>query len=136
MALTAVSPCWGRRSTTRAAGGKAHVVCVEPAYSNEVGVTPLITGRSERLLHAIDEARRATDLGITEWEGGEPNHSGSPLVVHRGSVVDAILEEVARSKTEVLVVGYRRGGPAGAIEAGSIARPMHVHLCGLTVPLW
>jgi nucleotide-binding universal stress UspA family protein len=122
---------------TRTAGGKAHVVCVEPAYSNEAGVTPLITGRSERLLHAIDDARRATDLGAIDWEGGEPDHSGSPLVVHRGSVVDAILEEVTRSKSDVLVVGYHRGGPAGAIEAGSIARRlMHVAPCAvLTVPL-
>ena len=122
---------------TRAAAGKAHVVCVEPAYSNEVGVAPLITGRSERILQAIDEVRRSADMGAAGWEGGEPDHSGSPLVVHRGNVVDAILEEVMRSRTDVLVVGYLRGGPAGAIEAGSVARRlMHVARCAvLTVPL-
>ncbi|MDH4348054.1 MAG: universal stress protein, partial [Gemmatimonadota bacterium] len=121
----------------RAAGGKAHVVSVEPAYSNEVGVTPLITGRSERLLQAIEDARRSPAGGGAEWEGGEADHSGPFLVVHRGDVVEAIVEEARRSAADILVIGYRRGGPAGAIEAGSIARRlMHVAPCAvLTVPL-
>jgi hypothetical protein len=122
---------------TRSAGGKAHIVSVEPAYSNEVGVKPLITGRSERLLQAIDDARRNAALGGVEWEGGEPDHPGPSLVVHRGNVVDSIVDEAERSGTDVLVVGYLRGGPAGTIEGGSVARRLiHVAPCAvLTVPL-
>jgi len=43
----------------------------------------------------------------------------------------------AACSADVLVIGYHRGGPAGVIEAGSIARRvLHQAECSvLTVPL-
>lgn len=60
-----------------------------------------------------------------------------PLAVHRGAVVQQVLAEGASWGTDVLAVGYHRGGPAGVIEAGSVARRLwHEANCAvLTVPL-
>jgi len=89
------------------------------------------------VLQAIDDVRRSAELGATEWEGGEPDHSGSPLVVHRGNVVDAILEEVTRSRPTYWWSGTAAAGRPARSEAGSVARRlMHVAPCAvLTVPL-
>jgi nucleotide-binding universal stress UspA family protein len=121
----------------RVIGSKVHAVSVEPAYPNEIGVLPLITGRTERVARAVEEARRGGEGGTGTWEGGEPDHSGAALVVHRGEVVEAIVQEAVRSGCDVLAVGYRRGGPAGAVEAGSVARRLvHQAPCAvLTVPI-
>jgi nucleotide-binding universal stress UspA family protein len=61
----------------------------------------------------------------------------SPLVIRHGQIVEEILAEVTACSADVLVIGYHRGGPAGVIEAGSIARRvLHQAECSvLTVPL-
>lgn len=122
---------------TRDTGGRLHAVSVEPAYENERDAPHLLTTRSARLMEAVDELRHHTSLGRGAWEPSSPAAPESPIVFHRGRVVDEIVREVVDSRTDVLVVGYRRGGPAGIIEAGSVARRLaHEAPCSvLTIPL-
>ncbi len=122
---------------TRDTGGRLHAVSVEPAYENERDAPHLLTTRSARLMEAVDELRHHTSLGRGAWEPPSPAAPESPIVFHRGRVVDEIVREVVDSRTDVLVVGYRRGGPAGIIEAGSVARRLaHEAPCSvLTIPL-
>ncbi len=121
---------------TRDAGARLHGVSVEPAYENEQGVTPLLTSRSARLLETV-AGLRATAGTPGVWEPAAPPDAMSPIVFHRGRVVEEIVHEIVRSRSDVLVVGYRRGGPAGVIEAGSVARRLaHESPCSvLTIPL-
>jgi nucleotide-binding universal stress UspA family protein len=122
---------------TRDIGARIHGVSVEPAYDNERDAPRLLTSRSARLIEAVDAIRLQTNLGPGMWEAPAPTSSSSPIVFHRGRVVDEIVREVVRSGTDVLVVGYHRGGPAGVIEAGSVARRL-AHECPcsvLTIPL-
>lgn len=122
---------------TRAIAARLHAVTVEPAYENEAEAPRLLTGRSARLAQAVDDLRQSTNLGSGEWEVRPSIAGESPLVIQRGRVVDAVLTEVERSQADVLVLGYHRGGPAGVIEAGSIARRLaHDAPCAvLTIPL-
>lgn len=122
---------------TRTLGARLHAVTVEPAYDNEGEAPPLLTGRSARLAQAVDDLRHTTSLGKGGWDVTPTIGGDSPLVIQRGRIVDAVLQEIDRSAADVLVLGYRRGGPAGVIEAGSIARRLaHDAPCAvLTVPL-
>jgi nucleotide-binding universal stress UspA family protein len=123
---------------SRAAGARVHAVSVETVYPGEAGVTSPMTERSERLARVIDETRRSADFAGVEWEGGEPNHAGQPLVICRGGdTVESIVAQARRSGADVLVVGFHRGGPAEAVEGGSVARRLvHVAPCAvMTVPL-
>lgn len=120
----------------RAAHSRLHAITVEPAYDNERNAPKIHTGRSARLAEAIDALRNRSMLGPEAWDT-PPGSDGDPLVVHRGHVVEEILTEVLHSGTDVLALGCHRGGPAGMIEAGSIARRL-MHECPasvLTVPL-
>jgi nucleotide-binding universal stress UspA family protein len=62
---------------------------------------------------------------------------GDRLRVRRGEVVNEILNEIDASGTQVLAVGYHRGGPPGVLELGSVARRLaHSAPCAvLTIPL-
>ena len=121
----------------RLTGAKLRAVSVEPAYENEAGVPRLLTGRSARLVNAVDGliSRAGGDEAV--WDGGRQPRSGAPIVIHRGPVVAEILREVAGSGADLLCLGYHRGGPAGIIDAGSVARRLaHEAPCGvLTIPL-
>lgn len=121
---------------TRDAGARLHGVSVEPAYENEHGLDPLLTSRGARLLETV-VGLRGTGGAAGVWEPAAPPDAMSPIVFHRGRVVDAVIHEVTRSRSDLLVVGYRRGGPAGVIEAGSVARRLaHESPCSvLTIPL-
>jgi nucleotide-binding universal stress UspA family protein len=57
--------------------------------------------------------------------------------VRRGAIVEQVLEAVHASGSDVLAVGYHRGGLPGVLEAGSTARHLaHTAPCAvLTVPL-
>ncbi|HEU5303564.1 MAG TPA: universal stress protein [Gemmatimonadales bacterium] len=57
--------------------------------------------------------------------------------IRRGEIVEAVLAEQRETDSDVLVVGYHRGGPPGVLEAGSTARRLaHAAPCAvLTVPL-
>jgi len=121
---------------TRQVSGRLRAVTVEPPIENEIGVTRLPTGRSARLAESIGALRQSIDLGSGSWD--RPARGGrEALVIHRGGVVAEVLREIESSEADVLVVGYRRGGPAGTIEAGSVARRLiHESPCTvLTIPI-
>jgi nucleotide-binding universal stress UspA family protein len=122
---------------TRAIGRRLRAVTVEPAQPDEPGPHGVHTARTNRLLQAMDELSRSTPGASGLWEAPAPGVQGSPLVVHRGSIVEEIVREVRTGRCDVLAVGYRRGGPAGVIEAGSVARRLaHEAPCAvLTIPL-
>ncbi len=65
------------------------------------------------------------------------NMDSTPLAVRRGEVLERVLAEVQETGTDVLAIGYRRGGPPGVLEAGSTARRLaHLAPCAvLTIPL-
>jgi nucleotide-binding universal stress UspA family protein len=60
-----------------------------------------------------------------------------PLLVRRGEPAAQILAAALEIETDVIVIGYRRGGPPAVIEAGSVARRVlhHAPCAVLTVPL-
>lgn len=104
----------------RVLGAELDFVTVEPASSDEI--TPHVGhvsfGRTERLRRALGSSARA-------------------LRIRHGAPVAEILGEIAARQARVLVLGYRRGGPPGLLEAGSVARQLvHRGACAvLTVPL-
>lgn len=59
------------------------------------------------------------------------------VAVRRGDIVDAVLAEIVETGSDVLAIGYHRGGPPGVLEAGSTARRLaHAAPCAvLTIPL-
>jgi nucleotide-binding universal stress UspA family protein len=62
---------------------------------------------------------------------------GPSVEVRRGAVLPQILAAVTESGTDLLAIGYHRGGLPGVIEAGSIGRHLaHTAPCAvLTIPL-
>lgn len=121
----------------RSTAARLRAVTVEPVYDNEQAAPKLPTGRSSRLIEALEEIRHSTSLGLGSWELHRDASGDSPVVVHRGRVVDEVIREVETSGADVLVVGYHRGGPAGVLEAGSVSRRLaHEAPCAvLTIPL-
>jgi nucleotide-binding universal stress UspA family protein len=104
----------------RAVDGTLRAVTVEQEISGEAGDHAPPTGKSRFLGAELERIRPA-----------------AALAVHRGSVVEQVLAEQASWGADVLAVGHHRGGPAGVIEAGSVARRLwHEAPCAvLTVPL-
>ena len=121
----------------RITGAKVRAVSVEPAYENEAGVPRLLTGRSARLVEAIDERVNSSDLGPGAWDRGPAGQGQAPIVIHRGPIVAEIIREIRSSNSSILFLGYHRGGPAAVIDAGSVARRLlHESPCGVvTIPL-
>jgi len=109
---------------SRCIRGSLRVLTVESAAAGEVVSSGLPTTRSSRLAQAVDQ--------MCLEQGGD-----CPLVIRHGQIVDEILAEAASCGASVLVVGYRRGGPAGVIEGSSVARRvLHQAECAvMTVPL-
>jgi len=121
----------------RLTGAKLRAVSVEPAYENEDGVPRLLTGRSARLVEAVDGLINSSPLGRAAWDRGDRIPVNPPVVIHRGPIVAEILREIDQSHADLLFIGYHRGGPAGIVDAGSVARRLtHEAPCGvLTIPL-
>jgi nucleotide-binding universal stress UspA family protein len=65
------------------------------------------------------------------------NGAIEPLLVRQGDPSTEILKAAHDLSAEVIIIGYRRGGPPGLIEAGSVARQVahHAPCAVLTVPL-
>ena len=121
----------------RLTGAKLRAVNVEPCYEDEQGVPRLLSGRSARLVEAVDGLINSSPLGRAVWDRGDRIPAPPPIVIHRGPIVAEILREVEHSHADLLCVGYHRGGPAGVLDAGSVARRLtHEAPCGvLTIPL-
>ncbi len=122
---------------TRAIGGRLRAITVEPPQADGKAAHGVLTSRTTRLVQAMDEFCRSDPETMNLWEEPAAGVHGSPLVVRHGGIVEQILREVESAKCDVLVVGYHRGGPAGVIEAGSVARRLaHEAPCAvLTIPL-
>lgn len=121
----------------RAVGARLTVVSVEPGQEEIDRTGDPLTGRSASLVTTVDQLARSTDLGAGQWGMGGGGRGSSPVVIHRGSIVAGILNEVEASDCDVLVVGYHRGGPAGVIDAGSVGRRLvhEARKAVLTIPL-
>ena len=115
-----------------AIGASLSAVTVEPAAAEEatfMAAMPL-SGNYRDLADVVAAAQ--TRLASTQTIPG-----AGQFDVRRGDVVGELLAEVERTKPDALVIGYRRGGPPGMIEAGSVARRLaHTVPCAVvTVPL-
>jgi nucleotide-binding universal stress UspA family protein len=111
-----------------AVAASLHAVTVEPVRPDEPPeLAELIpSGRSDALRETIAQ------LGNCEPAG----HAPEALMIRRGPIVESLLAAVAETRSDVIVLGFHRGGPPGVIEAGSIARRLtHSAACAvLTVP--
>jgi nucleotide-binding universal stress UspA family protein len=61
----------------------------------------------------------------------------APLAIRRGDILERVVAEVQESGSDVLAIGYHRGGPPGVLEAGSTARRLahEAPSAVLTIPL-
>jgi nucleotide-binding universal stress UspA family protein len=111
----------------RAVGARLQVVTVERGSADE----PWHLAAS--LPAARSSALQARVLAVFRREG-IPELA---VTIRRGDISEAVLAEVGETGSDVLVIGYHRGGPPGVLEAGSTARRLaHVAPCAvLTVPL-
>lgn len=106
-------------------GAEFRALMVEPDLSDErepgLG-SPMPRGRTIRLAELL---RRVP--------GGE----GRPLAIRRGNPVEEILADLQATDTDLLVIGYRRGGPPKIIGPTDIARNLlyAAPAAVLTVPL-
>jgi nucleotide-binding universal stress UspA family protein len=103
-----------------ALGSRLSGVIVEPARADE----PAELARSVVLARTAALQRRLE--GAVE-----------PLVVRHGDPAAEILHAADDTGADVVIIGYRRGGPPGLIEGGSVARRVaHRASCAvLTAPL-
>jgi nucleotide-binding universal stress UspA family protein len=75
---------------------------------------------SAALVHPTERSR---GLGRTlDRFGGSVASRAIPLAVRRGSVVEQVLAEVEHRGADLLVIGYRRGGPPKFVAPTEIAR--------------
>jgi nucleotide-binding universal stress UspA family protein len=119
--------------------GRLRVLTVEPERLDDeaAGVAHLPDGRSARLSQAVDRLRVEQPLPWASWESAPGADRATALVVRRGNAATEILAEVATANPDVLVFGYRRGGPPGMLEGRSVGRRV-AHACPcatLTIPL-
>lgn len=109
-----------------AIGAELRTVTVEPASAGEPPelAAGLPLERSARLQAQVREM-----LG--------KHRPGTRLDVRRGPIVDQVLAALSDTGSDVLVVGFHRGGPSGVIDAGSTARRLaHTSTRAvLTIPL-
>lgn len=124
-------------------GADLRAVTVERTFANEPGdlAAALPSARSQRL---ADRLVACPGKGNGANGNGHPADGAPPvatrripLAVRRGEPAAQILEESATLQADVLVVGYRRGGPPAVVDAGSVSRRL-VHeapTATLTVPL-
>jgi nucleotide-binding universal stress UspA family protein len=101
------------------------VLTVEPGPTDQPP-----TGKSARIGSLERQARDIlTHQGV---QTVDPS-----VEVRRGAVIPQILAAITASGTDLLAIGYHRGGLPGVIEAGSIGRHLaHTAPCAvLTIPL-
>jgi nucleotide-binding universal stress UspA family protein len=125
----------GAMDFARAIGGSLRAITVEPAHDGRRHDVPM--ARTLRLREAVERARRSDALQPGSWGNGATGADHrETLAVRQGGIVDEILRDLESRPADVLVLGYHRGGPAGVIDAGSVARRLaHQAPCAvLTLP--
>lgn len=109
------------RAIAREARAELRLLTVDPTFAGEPDELAMATpsARSERLGSQVRETL------------------GQELEVRRGEPTHEILDAVSEHLPDALILGCHRGGPAGVIEGGSVARRLiHGAPCAvLTVPL-
>lgn len=105
------------------------VVTVEPEREDEAGAGAMaapLTGRSLRL-----------DAVLSQYVADHPDTAPIPLSVRRGHAIEEVLAEVDAARPDVLVIGYRRGGPPKVVGPKDIARNLlyAAPSAVLTIPL-
>jgi nucleotide-binding universal stress UspA family protein len=120
----------------QATGASMRVMTVEPRWAGEPAelAPTVLSARTLRLWDQVGEL-----LAVSERTSG---HDTLPLrqegvIVRQGQVVEQVLATIEEIETDVLAIGYHRGGPPGILEAGSTARRLaHTAPCAvLTIPL-
>jgi nucleotide-binding universal stress UspA family protein len=118
-----------------ACGMKLGAVTVEPRWAGE---PPSLSAqvwstRSEHLADRISARPRNRRGG--DGQGAEPA-AASGLHVRHGQVVEEILSEVAESDSDLLTLGFHRGGPPLVVSHTSVSRTLvHSAPCAvLTMP--
>jgi nucleotide-binding universal stress UspA family protein len=120
----------------RSTGGSLRLVTVEADLGEPAHLaSTLRTSRSERLVSFARDRLPAVGAAEEGWRA-----AGTPfeqVEVRRGDPVEQILAAICEGDTDLLVIGYHRGGPPGLPEVGNAARRLaHVAPCAvLTVPL-
>jgi nucleotide-binding universal stress UspA family protein len=103
------------------------------------GLSSLLSGVIVEPTHAGEPAELARTVPTARVAALQRRLDGAvqPLVVRRGDPATEILRTAEDSRADVVVIGYRRGGPPGLIEGRSVARRVaHRAACAvLTVPL-
>ena len=96
------------------------------------GVDAVILSTSRPEIYRRLSADDAQVQALDQWV-----RMGGRLVLCAGSAAEEILAEVASGNPDVLVFGFRRGGPPGMLEGKSIGRRLaHASPCAtLTIPL-
>jgi nucleotide-binding universal stress UspA family protein len=123
---------YGAMALARLASGSLRSVLVDPASRQgapEGSVPEPPSARAHRLQQALEALGRTPDangLGV----------SPSALRIRHGDPVSEILNEIGQN-TDVLALGYHRGGPPSSLEDGSVSRRLsHVAPCAvMTIPL-
>lgn len=107
-------------------------VTVEPVWPGEPDLLAegLLTGRSQRLSERIHEKLHSRKNGLSTALKTEM------LQVRRGEPVEQIVATITEVGADILVLGFHRGGPAMAVEEGSVSRRLvHAAPCAvITVP--
>lgn len=112
-------------SFAQAVGITLRVLTVEPSPADQPPA-----GKSARIGSLDRQAREI--LNHPGMETAVPS-----VEVRRGAIIPQILAAVTASGSDLLAIGYHRGGLPGVIEAGSIGRHLaHTAPCAvLTIPL-
>lgn len=110
-------------------------VTVEPQWAGEpVALAQQVwSARTERLARMIDSRIRR---GRRIAQSGGVSVADDLLHVRRGEPVGEIVAEIAEVGTNVLVLGFHRGGPPLVVASGSVSRKLvHAAPCAvLSVP--
>lgn len=120
-------------------GASLRLVTVEPARENEPDhlAADLPTARTLRLVERVEALATAEDRRCLRRETGDGDRTRDLVLVRRGDPVEQILDAADWTDADLLAVGYRRGGPPGVVEGGSVARRLaHLAPCALlAIPL-
>jgi len=113
------------------------VVTVDTSTAGEpVGLAAALPGaRSARLQGRVQAILVKAATACPAWTRSQPAHHD--VDIRHGDVVEEVLAAVEDTQSDVLVIGYHRGGLPGILEAGSTARRLaHLAPCAvLTIPL-